>query len=300
MMEWSTYYTEMEDLKRLQERGITTILVGEFFLATRIPVRSSWSEIHKISHCCDQLGLKLGIVMNRIFFDEDVKALQQGLEECKKMKIHRIDYTDPAVYIEAEKLGLKSFLNYNPDTLMCNRYDVQLYLDLGIDGVVLSKEMTLEEMIQIAQHTSGSIEMIAHGRLNMAYSRRYLVSSYLDHIEKKGSVQDCQDLVLVETTRQGRMPIIEDEQGTTVFTDYTLCSYREFQQLVEAGITRFRFDNLFCPMEEFLDCLEGYQRVVKQEKAKLVEQEMKMKYPHLVLDSGYMYKKTNLIKGEKE
>lgn len=295
-MEWITYCTEIEHLSALKEHGITTVLVGEPLLATRIPVRFSFEEIREIKQACDQLGLKLGLMMNRIFFDEEIEMCRQALQRYQSLNPARIDYTDPAVFIEARKLQMEHLLNYNPDTLMCNDKDVQFYLNLGIDGVVLSKEITLQEMKEIGERTQGNKEIIIFGRLNMSYSRRPLITSYLKEIQGDCDISHRQDLVLIETTRQGKMPIVEDEQGTAIYTDYTLAGFGELIPLQASGIQRFRFDNSFMTQSAFLSCLEGFQQVIQGAKAEEVMIEKMKQFPELALSTGYMYQKTNLVK----
>lgn len=292
-MEWITYCTDIKQLENLKKAGITMVLAAEKTVATRTPVRFSWDEIVEIKKECQRLGLKLGLMMNRIFFDEDIEEVYQTLLKYKEIA-DRIDYTDPAVYIEAKKLNMEHKLCYNPDTLMCNYRDVQFYQDLGIDSVVISKEITLEEMKEIARKTSGKTECIIFGYLNMSYSKRRLLSSYMDEIQKKEDVFDRRDLYLIETTRNGRMPVVEDEFGTSIYTDYVLAGLNEIKALMESGVEQFRFDNSFLKEEMFMECLAGFKSVMDGKDGLEVFQQLKEKYP--LLSTGYMYQKTNLVK----
>lgn len=295
-MKWITAYTGMQNLESMKENGITDVMAAEKQLASRVPVRSSWNEIEEIKEACDKLELRLGMMLNRIYFDSDIPALKDALKRYKELGIQRIEYTDPAVFIEAQKLGMQNCLVYNPDTLMCNTPDVQFYLDLGISGVLLSKEITLDEMKEIIENTRGKTEVILFGRLNMSYSKRYLLSSYMKEIGKEEDVFDRQDLVLIETTREGRMPVVEDEHGTAVYTDYTLGGFNEMLPLLQSGVSAFRFDNSFMSNEVFIDCLKGFSAVLQGKDGKTVFDTLKSNYPELALGTGYMYQKTNLVK----
>lgn len=292
-MEWITYCTDIKQLEKLKKIGFTTILVGDKTVSTRTPVRYSYEEIVEIKQECTKLGLKLGIMMNRIFFDEDIQLIQDTLVKYQKIA-DRIDYTDPAVYIEAEKLKMEDRLCYNPDTLMCNDRDVQFYQDLGIDTVVISKEITLDEMKKIAEKTTGKTEVILFGYLNMSYSKRCLLSNYMKEIHRDEDIFDRRDLALIETTREGRMPIVEDEFGTTIYTDYILAGFAQMKELMESGVKSFRFDCSFLENEMFMDCMQGFKAVLDGEEGTKVFEQYKEKYP--LLSTGYMYQKTNLVK----
>lgn len=292
-MEWITYCTDIKKLENLKDAGITMVLAAEKTVATRVPVRFRWNEIVEIKKECQRLGLKLGLMMNRIFFDEDIVEVHQTLLKYKEI-VDRIDYTDPAVYIEAKKLKMEHKLCYNPDTLMCNYRDVQFYQDLGIDSVVISKEITLDEMKEISRKTSGKTEVIIFGYLNMSYSKRKLLSCYMDEIQKEEDIFDRRDLYLIETTRNGKMPVVEDEYGTSIYTDYVLAGLKEIKELMESGVDQFRFDCSFLKEEMFMECLAGFKAIVNGKDADEVFNELKDKYP--LLSTGYMYQKTNLVK----
>lgn len=295
-MEWIAYGETIAGLKKLQECGITTVLVGEKKTSSRIVRRFNWEEIEEFYLACQGLGLKLGLVMNRIFFDSDLADVQAVLQKAQRIDLERIEYTDPAVFIEAEKLGLKEKLIYNPDTLMTSWQDIAFYQALGIGGVVLSKEITLDEMKEIAGKIDGHLEAAVFGRLNMSYSRRPLISNYLHQIQRSEMVKERRDFYLIEETRDGRMPIVEDEYGTAVYTDYTLGAFHELKELAESGIEYFRFDSQFIEEEVFLDCLKGFQAVLNGAEGKKILEQLQRQYPKLALDSGYMYRKTNLVK----
>ncbi len=293
-MNWITYYKENSDLEAYKRLNITKILVGEPFASTRIPYTCTLEKQKEILKQCNQLQLKMGVLMNRLFFDEDKQEVISLLKEYKTMQVDSIEYCDPMVYVEAKKLNMEHLLIYNSDTLMCNALDVQTYLDLGIKGVVISKEITLQEIIAITKAASSKVGTLIFGRSPMAYSKRHLISNYLKEIESEEDVRNAQDCILIETTREGKIPIVEDEHGTTIYSDYTLAAFDELKILQECGLSDFYFNNNFISEDVFLACLGAFNSVDKE--GSILRDELNKQHQELDLTLGFMYQKTNLVK----
>ncbi len=295
-MEFITTLIESAHLTSLKDAGITTVLIGERSCATRIPSYFSWEEIKQIKQTCDKLGLKLGAMMNCIFFDSQIDNCAQVLKEYANIGVDCIEYSDPCVYIEAQKQGLTHLLTYNPDTLNCNYLDVQAMLDTGIKSAVLSKEITCDEMVEIRENTQGEIEAIVFGRQVMSYSKRRMLTNYMEYLGKNIDLHNKKDLWLIETTRSGRMPIIQDEHGTAIFSETTLGAYEYVTRIVTSGITRLRLDNQFIDHDVFILCCKAFKEVLFGANGKEVFDQINQNYPQLNLSSGYMNQKTNLVK----
>ncbi len=293
-MDWITYYKEKSDIKIYKKYNITKILVGDSFSATRIPYTCTLEKIREIHQGCKQLGLKCGVVMNRLFFDEDKHTVISLLKEYKEMQVDSIEYCDPMIFVEAKKLNIEHLLIYNSDTLMCNTLDVQTYLDLGIQSVVISKEITLDEILDITKAVSSKVGTLIFGRSPMSYSKRYLVSNYLNEIRSDEEVRNVQNLNLIETTREGKMPIVEDEYGTTIYSDYTLAAFDELKCLRECGLSDFYFNNNFMSEEAFITCLKAFNDQNKD--GDVLREEINEAYPECNCTLGFMYQKTNLVK----
>lgn len=146
---------------------------------------------------------------------------------------------------EAIQLGMQDRLVYQPDTLITNSADAAFYRAQGCQGVSLAREITLEEICAIASRCSG-VEMLVHGRFSIMHSRRQLLHSYFAFLKRPDDdPHGRRDLSLKEETREAHMPIIEDEGGTHVFSEYTLQSFAQIRTLVESGVSRLRIDSIF-------------------------------------------------------
>jgi putative protease len=149
-----------------------------------------------------------------------------------------------------------------------NHAAIRFWARNGISRVILSRELSLEEIAEIRQqcpHTE--LEVFVHGALCVAYSGRCLLSGYFNHRDpNQGScTNSCRwdykvkpaeengagDAVplnqrvwlLEEGTRPGQlMPVEEDEHGTYVLNSKDLRAIEHVQRLVEIGVDSLKIE----------------------------------------------------------
>lgn len=295
MYELISTILKIEDIYKLKEAFATGIVVGESFHGTRLTKAFNLQEIREINTICEKLSLKLYIKMNRIYLDEEFRQAEKYLMFLKQLTVEGIFFNDLGLYGIAKNFDMHNKLIYDPDTIVTNHYDVNYHLNKGLYGVVLSKEITKEEMMMIAEKAIGKVGVIIHGYLNMSYSKRDLITNYFEFINKSFDIKGKRDLYLIEENREGKMPIIEDEQGTMVFTDYIQESFDEVQELYASGVKMFIVDGIFLDSQVVIDAVEGYSELLSG-SIKDIKTDYLKKYEGLPFSTGYMEKATNLVK----
>lgn len=288
---------EFGDLERLQNAGATSVVIATPFFSARGAAYFSIEELPALRQECRRLKLNMLVLVNRFFVEEELPQLRTHLQLLKDLDVEGIYYGDEGVLQEAILLGMSEKLIYNPDTLITNKEDVQYYLDEGIRMVTISKEITLEEICSIARGVQGECEVVIHGRLNMMHSKRNLISNYLDFIGKSEDIKDKHSLYIMEETRDDHMPIVEDDLGTHVFTGFTLSSFDEIEDMVNAGIRHFRIDGIFKDIDYVCEVLSLYRKILNKElKGREVYQEFVKQYPQDHVTKGFYYTKTSKVK----
>ena len=159
----------------------------------------------------------------------------------------------------------------------------------------MAREITLEEIERIAEKRS-EIEVLIHGRFSIMHSRRMLLTNYFSFLGKKHDIRGKRNLALREATRVALMPIVEDEAGTHVFSEYTQQSFAQIADLSSAGVERFRIDSIFHDDDWSVQALKDYHAVLKHpEKAQAVIEKWK-KDTDSNYSEGFYYTKTTLVK----
>ncbi len=285
----------IQDLERLKEAGAHTVIVSNPFFSARGAAYEEVEMLWKYKQECQRLGLSLYVQVNRLFMEEELDKLRSHLRFLKEVDVDGIYFGDEAVLQEAQLLGIEDKLIYNPDTLITNAMDVNYYLEEGLKSVSLSREITLEEICEIAGKCDPKkVEVMIHGRMNMMHSKRALISNYLTFINKEHDVKNNHDLYIIENTRDERMPILEDDLGTHVFTGFTLASFEEYKALHEAGIYNVRIDGIFQDIDTLCKVVQDYCAILNGNKNGTdVWNEYQETYPQDNYTKGFYYTKTS-------
>jgi putative protease len=134
---------------------------------------------------------------------------------------------------------------------------VRFWQKMGVDRVILSRELSLDEVAEIRQQCPDiELEVFVHGALCIAYSGRCLLSGYFNHRDPnqgtctnscrwdyKVSATGEQEILLEEKQRPGElMPIEEDEHGTYILNSKDLRAIEHVHRLAEIGIDSLKIE----------------------------------------------------------
>lgn len=296
MTELCVTLTKETDLEKLVEAGANAFAAGTAEFADRHYNQFSMADLADLSSWCHKRNIKLNVFVNRMFEEEELDALIQHLQALKRMKIDGIYFSDMAVFTLAKKLNMEEICIYDPETMMANSLDANKMIQLGCKRVVAAKEITLNEILKMST-SCPHVEVMIHGHQCMSYSKRKLLSNYFRYIQKEVPVENREDLFLMESTRNEKMPVIENKYGTSIYTPYVLESYLQVKKMAEAHVEAFRIDSQLLSEEELSNTVKNYHEILSDRKtAEEAMAEMRRKYPDQNYSDGYYYKKTNLTK----
>jgi putative protease len=158
-----------------------------------------------------------------------------------------------------------------------NSAAVKFWKSVGVARVILSRELSLDQVAQIRQECPDTeLEVFVHGALCIAYSGRCLLSGYFNHRDANqgsctnscrwdyktlpGVVDASGDILapteaaqreqaraevymIEESQRPGSyMPIEEDEHGTYVMNSKDLRAIEHVRRLVEIGVDSLKIE----------------------------------------------------------
>jgi len=142
-----------------------------------------------------------------------------------------------------------------------NAAAVRFWRSVGVRRVILSRELSLDEIAEIRQDCpDAELEVFVHGALCIAHSGRCLLSGYFNHRDaNQGACTNaCRwayrigsapatggeaGYYLEETTRPGQfMPVFEDGQGTYVMNSKDLRAVEHVARLVAIGVDSLKIE----------------------------------------------------------
>ncbi len=264
-------------------------ILGQNGVSTRLTRSFETSEILFAAQKIQSCHRECFILMNRILHDLDANSYETFIKTIDSDAITGYIVGDIGVLSIGKKLGISHKMIYNPETLITNVFDAHFYHSLGIQGVFLAKEITLDDIQVIGQHRPYKIFAYGHGFLNMFYSKRQLIQAYFENKNQNHRYHDQRNLSVVEEKRpEFKYPILEDEGGTHVFRNHVFSSLNYLKPLKDA-IDYLVFDTVFHDDAYALGVLKLYHNEITLTDPQVLT--IQQKY-HEVWDEGFFFKKT--------
>lgn len=252
-------------------------------------------DINEINTFCKENNKKIYIVIDNFISEEDKTQLINYIDFIRSLNVDGIYFHDLGIYDICRSFDMQSLLIYDGQTILCNSLDVSFYMSKGLNGVVLSRELTLQEIDAIVKNNPNMCDLVIFGHTRLSYSKRKFLTNYFKEIDKDYDFLNKDSLFLIEEKRNYRMPIVEDESGTKIYSDYVFNMYSELPNLRQY-INRAIVDTLFIEDNRITTVLRDTKRLTN-ENASFLFGGLKMKYPD-EYSSGYLYQKTNITKDE--
>ncbi len=208
-------------------------------------------------------GKRVYLTINALFRNQDFAGFPQYLLHIRQMGIDAVIVSDPGVLQCCLDAGLEVHLSTQAST--SNERSAAFWHKQGVKRVVLAREVTLEEISEIAQKIPSSLELevFVHGAMCISYSGRCLLSSVLTgRSGNKGEcAQPCRWRYTIHEAGypQEYFPILEDEGGTYLLNSKDLMMIEYLPELIQAGVSSFKIEGRM-KSAYYVGCVVGAYR----------------------------------------
>jgi len=218
-----------------------------------------------------ELGKQFFVATNAMPHGAKLKTFLDDIEPVIEMEPDALIMADPGLIMLVRERWPDMPVHLSVQANTVNAAGVKFWQSVGLSRVILSRELSLDEVEAIRQACPDmEIEVFVHGALCIAYSGRCLLSGYFNHrdanqgtctnacrweykiskeeFDKAAQVSiDITDIkrhpaadevyYLEETGRSGEyMPIFEDEHGTYIMNSRDLRAIEHVQRLTQIGV----------------------------------------------------------------
>jgi len=224
------------------------------------------------------LGKRFYVVVNIAPHNANLKTFLKDLAPVIAMAPDALIMSDPGLIMLVRQHFPDMPVHLSVQANTVNWASVQFWQGMGLGRVILSRELSLEEIGEIRQQVPGmELEVFVHGALCMAYSGRCLLSGYLNKRDAnqgtctnacrwkydatpatENAVGDIvrqvqptlglgaptdQVFLLQESNRPGsEMPAFEDEHGTYIMNAKDLRAIQHVERLVGMGVHSLKIE----------------------------------------------------------
>lgn len=254
----------------------------------------SLDQLRKIGEFCRLLDKKFYIALDD-FIDEDHKVqLYEYLDIIARMDADGIFFHDLGVYEAARSFNMGGKLIYDGKSVLCNSLDCAFMLNKGIDSVMISRELTFEEIMEIVKNNPQKISLQIFGHTRLSYSKRRFLTNYFQETGIKYDYKDKETLSLVEEQRDYRMPVIETDAGTYIYSDYIFEMFYEFCELAPY-LYRGIVDTLFIDDTDMIVQAAREFRRLNADNRNFIREGFIRNHPYS-FSTAFLYRKTNKTK----
>ncbi len=129
-----------------------------------------------------RLGKKFFLATNVIPHNAKIKTFIKDIEPIIAMKPDALIIADPGLIMMTKEKWPEMPLHLSVQANTVNYATVKFWQAQGIERVILSRELSLDEIAEIKQQCPEmELEVFVHGALCIAYSGRCLLSGYFNH-----------------------------------------------------------------------------------------------------------------------
>ncbi len=207
-------------------------------------------------------GKQFYVVSNIYPHDAKVKTYLADMAPVIALRPDALIMADPGLIGLVRETWPEMPVHLSVQANTMNHAAVRFWQKLGLTRVILSRELSLDQVAEIRQECPDmELEVFVHGALCVAYSGRCLLSGYFNHRDPNQGTctNSCRwdfkvhnaevapggDVFLIEERekRQGSyMPIEEDEHGTYILNSKDLRAIEHVQRLVEMGVDSLKIE----------------------------------------------------------
>jgi len=127
------------------------------------------------------LGKKFYVVVNIQPHNSKLKNFIRDIEPIIAMQPDALIMSDPGLIMMVREHFPDMQIHLSVQANAINWATVKFWKDYGLSRVILSRELSLEEIEEIQKHVPEiELEVFVHGALCMAYSGRCLLSGYMN------------------------------------------------------------------------------------------------------------------------
>ncbi len=174
--------------------GADAVYVGGKSFSLRARASNfSIQDIEKLCEFAHKRNKKVYVTTNIIPHDEDMKDIDSYLFALKNAKVDAIITSSLTILTKARELVPTIERHVSTQMSITNHYAIDFYKDLGCSRVVLAREVSYEEMVEIKKNTSLELEVFIHGGMCCSYSGRCVMSNHLTNRDanRGGCAHSC-------------------------------------------------------------------------------------------------------------
>ena len=214
-----------------------------YFSVDRLSLRSRAQDItlENLNDFADRVreyDLRSHLAVNSVIYPDDMPMLDKVIEAACNAGVDAVIAWDPAAIRRAVDSGLKVHISTQAN--VSNWETAEFYGSMGASRVVLSRELSLEQIRTIRENTDMELEVFVHGAMCQSISGRCYLSAYI--LGKSGNCGQCAQPCRWQWTLQGEDGFKIDLEGKYLLSAKDICMVEYLPELIATGIDSLKVE----------------------------------------------------------
>lgn len=265
---------DLERLKWALMYGADAVYIGGYNYSLRANANNfSIQDITEGVAFAHSLGKKVYVTVNILFHNEDLEGLTEYLTTLSDIGVDAFIVSDLAVIKRIRELNLKPEIHISTQESSVNKFAVKFWESVGATRVVLARECSKEDILDIKNNTDAELEVFIHGAMCTSYSGRCVLSNYVTKRDSNrgGCSQVCR--FIFKTKKYDDFQIASKD----------LSMIDHIPELVDMGVSSLKIEGRMRSMYYIATVVNTYKNVVTLYKEGKLTSEL-MEYYKRVLN----------------
>ena len=168
---------DLERLKIALLYGADAVYIGGAFNLRANADNFKLKEIKEGVEYAHKLNKKVYVTVNIALHNKEYEKVENYLKKLDKINVDAIIVSDPVIIEMAKQTNLEVHLSTQASTL--NKEAIEFWKKENVSRIVLARECTKEDIIDIKNNIDIELEVFIHGAMCAFYSGRSVLSNFL-------------------------------------------------------------------------------------------------------------------------
>lgn len=185
---------DLERLKIAFLYGADAVYIGGKNFSLRANAKNfSKEDLKEAAEIAKELNKKVYVTVNILFHENDINGLKEYLIYLDNIGITGVIASDIIVITMIKELNLNLFVVLSTQASVLNYEAVNFWKNLGVKRIVLAREASRKDIIEIIEQTGIEVECFIHGAMCTSISGKCVMSNYTTNRDanRGGCAQVC-------------------------------------------------------------------------------------------------------------
>ncbi|PZE19528.1 peptidase U32 family protein [Paenibacillus xerothermodurans] len=296
----------LEKLKFAVHYGADAVYIGGQQYGLRSNADNfTFEEMREGVEFAQRYGAKVFVATNIFAHNEDIAGIEEYLRGIQDAGVAAIIVADPVIIETCKRVAPKLEIHLSTQQSTMNWQAVQFWKDEGVDRVVLAREASMDEIMEIKNKVDVEIEVFVHGAMCSSYSGRCVLSNHFTDRDSNrgGCSQSCRWKYDLFTTREDQtqvgikeLPLFEANDDAFSMSSKDLCMIEHIPELVRSGVDSFKVEGRMKSVHYVATVINAYRQAIDAYFADPENYELKAEWLYEInkaanrpLNTGFFY-----------